>query len=113
MKSDQRSFLKKTALGVIGTITIPNIIPSKVLGTSFPSNRINVAIIGCGRRVVSNNIPQLLDSKQAQIVAVCDVDSWRLANAQKQAIEYYSNEKGTKMNGSALQPQSNMSIPFN
>jgi myo-inositol 2-dehydrogenase / D-chiro-inositol 1-dehydrogenase len=99
MKPTRRTFLKQGALGTVSAITIPTIIPSIVLGRSAPSNLISMAVIGCGRQTVQFNIPQLLASKNAQIVAVCDLDSWRLANAQKQVNDYYSKQKGTSYNG--------------
>lgn len=99
MKPTRRSFLKQTVIGTAGAIAIPTIIPSIVLGSSAPSNLISMAVIGCGRQTIQPNIPQLLASKNAQIVAVCDLDSWRLANAQKQVNDYYSKEKGTSYNG--------------
>jgi myo-inositol 2-dehydrogenase/D-chiro-inositol 1-dehydrogenase len=43
----------------------------------------------------------LLESKSAQIVAVCDVDSWRLASAQEQVNDYYAKAKGASYNGCA------------
>lgn len=98
---NRRTFLKNSACGVVGAVAIPTIIRSEVLGHSSPSNRINVAMIGCGRQAVNVNIPQLLESKNARIAAVCDVDSWRLANAQKQVNDYYSKVKGTNYNGCA------------
>ena len=99
MKPNRRTFLKQSAIGTVGAITIPAIIPSTVLGRSAPSNLISMAVIGCGRQTIQPNIPQLLESKNARIVAVCDLDSWRLANAQKQVNDYYSKEKGTSYNG--------------
>ncbi|MGV8090400.1 MAG: Gfo/Idh/MocA family oxidoreductase [Mangrovibacterium sp.] len=99
MKPTRRTFLKNTALGTAGTLVVPTILPSRVFGSPAPSNRINVAVIGCGRQSVAPNIPQLLASKHAQVVGVCDVDTWRLANAQKQVNDYYSKEKGTSYNG--------------
>ena len=99
MKTTRRSFIKNTAIGAAGAIAIPTILPSNIFGNPAPSNRITVAMIGCGRQTVQPNIPQLLGSKNAQIVAVCDLDSWRLDNAQKQVNDYYSKEKGTRYNG--------------
>jgi len=99
MKPTRRTFLKQTAVGTIGAITIPTIIPSSVLGSSAPSNLINIAVIGLGRQTITPNIPQLLASKNAQIVGVCDLDSWRLANGQKQVNDYYSKAKGISYNG--------------
>jgi predicted dehydrogenase len=99
MKSSRRTFLKQTALGAAGTLVIPTILPSSVFGSSAPSNQINVAVIGCGRQSVTPNIPQLLASKHAHLVGVCDVDAWRLANAVKQVNDEYSKQKGTTYNG--------------
>lgn len=99
MKNNRRAFLKHSAIGTLGTITIPTIISSSARGGSAPSNLINVAVIGCGRQTVQFNIPQLLESKNAQIIAVCDLDSWRLANARKQVNDYYSKAKGASYNG--------------
>jgi len=99
MKSTRRNFLKNTTVGAAGALIIPTILPSSVFGGSAPSNRINVAVIGCGRQSVTPNIPQLLSSKHAQLVGVCDVDSWRLGNAVKQVNDEYSKQKGSTYNG--------------
>jgi predicted dehydrogenase len=99
MKSTRRNFLKNTTVGAAGALIIPTILPSSVFGGSAPSNRINVAVIGCGRQSVTPNIPQLLSSKHAQLVGVCDIDSWRLANAVKQVNDEYSKQKGSVYNG--------------
>jgi len=99
MNSTRRTFLKQTAMGAAGTLIIPTILPSNVFGSAAPSNRINVAVIGCGRQSVTPNIPQLLTSPHANIVGVCDVDAWRLANAVKQVNDEYTNQKGTSYKG--------------
>lgn len=99
MKSTRRTFLKYTALGAAGTLVIPTIVPSSVFGLSAPSNRINIAVIGCGRQSVTPNIPQLLASQHAQLVGVCDLDAWRLDNAVKQVNNEYSKQKGTSYYG--------------
>jgi len=99
MNNTRRSFLKKAALGTAGAFVIPTIVPSYLLGNSAPSNRINVAMIGIGRQTISPNIPQFLKSDNAQIIAVCDVDSWRLGNGQKQVNDYYSQQKGFDYKG--------------
>jgi myo-inositol 2-dehydrogenase/D-chiro-inositol 1-dehydrogenase len=109
METNRRDFLKKTSLLAAGSLILPSIltpsfgmptiVPASVLGKKAPSNRINIAVIGCGRQSVSPNIPQLLRSEHAQVLAVCDVDSWRLSNAQKQVNDYYSKQKGSPYNG--------------
>jgi len=95
----RRDFIKSAAMGTAGAITMPTIVPSYLLDRRSPANRINVAVIGIGRQTVSPNIPQFLKSENAQIVAVCDVDSWRLANGQKQVDNYYSQQKGSAYKG--------------
>ncbi|HUX58581.1 MAG TPA: Gfo/Idh/MocA family oxidoreductase [Bacteroidales bacterium] len=99
MKTGRRSFLKKTALGTAGAFVLPTLVPSYLLGKKAPGNRINVAVIGIGRQTVNPNIPQFLKSDNAQIVAVCDVDSWRLANGQKQVNDHYAQQKGFTYKG--------------
>jgi len=97
--NSRRTFLKRSALGTLGALAIPTVVPSYLLGSDSPGNRINVAMIGIGRQTVSPNIPQFLKSDHAQIVAVCDVDSWRLANGKKQVNDYYSAQKGFSYEG--------------
>ena len=97
--NQRREFLKKSATIVAGSILAPTIVPSSVFGNHAPGNRITVGCIGLGRQMVDPNIPQLLKSPHAQVVAVCDVDTWRLNNAQKQVDEYYANEQGTTYKG--------------
>ena len=91
--NQRRHFLKQSAALVTGGLVMPFVVPSSVLGKAAPSNRITVACIGLGRQMVNPNIPQLLKSPHAQIVAVCDVDTWRLSNAQKQVDEHYTKER--------------------
>ena len=116
---NRRTFLKDSACAVAGTLgaaagalgaapntptgpgAAPAFVPASVLGRSSPSNRINVAMIGVGRQTVGVNIPQLLESRNAQIVAVCDVDSWRLTMARKQVNDFYAQDKGSGYNGCA------------
>jgi len=91
----RRAFLKRAAAFSAGGMAMPAIVPSSVFGQAAPSNRITVGCIGLGRQMVNPNIPQLLKSPHAKIVAVCDVDTWRLANAQKQVDEHYAKQSGT------------------
>jgi len=99
MNKSRRTFIRKTVMGTAGAFTLPYIIPSYVTGKAAPSNRINVAVIGLGRQTVNPNIPQFLKSDHAQIVAVCDVDAWRLENGRKQVNDFYSEQKGSVYKG--------------
>jgi predicted dehydrogenase len=86
----RREFLKAT--GVAGAVAaFPFIVPSTVFGKNAPSNRINVAMIGMGRQAYYSNLPGFLNSDDTQVVAVCDVDQWRLDHAKKKVDEFYGN----------------------
>lgn len=95
----RREFIRSAGLAATGAFAMPEIVSSALLHSASPSNRINVAVIGLGRQTVNPNIPQFLKSDNAQIVAVCDVDSWRLANGLKQVNDYYSGQKGSSWKG--------------
>jgi myo-inositol 2-dehydrogenase/D-chiro-inositol 1-dehydrogenase len=99
MKIKRRDFIRNTAMGTAGALTVPSILPSYLFSKSAPGNQINVAIIGLGRQTVNPNIPQFLKSENARIIAVCDVDSWRLANGQKQVNDFYSQQKRLNYKG--------------
>ncbi|MCU0246760.1 MAG: Gfo/Idh/MocA family oxidoreductase [Bryobacter sp.] len=70
----------------------PLFVPARLLGKSAPSKRITVGMIGVGRQTVTVNLPQFLSMADVQVVAVCDVDSWRLANARRQVEAAYSKQ---------------------
>lgn len=55
-----------------------------------PSDRINIAIIGCGKMANDYHLPSLLEQPDTQIVAVCEVDENRRVHALQRVSEYYS-----------------------
>jgi len=73
-------------------LSVPVFVPSAVLGAGAvpPSNRITLGIIGTGRQSMYANIPGFLHQPDCQVVAVCDVDSWRLERARRKVEEFYS-----------------------
>ncbi len=75
-------------------IAAPMIVPASVFGASAPSNRINVGFIGTGRQAFGANLPQMMAVPGVQVVAVCDVDSWRMAEAQAYVNAYYAKRDG-------------------
>lgn len=88
----RRAFLKGTATAGLA-LSVPAMIPSSVLGqgaAAAPSNRITLAIIGTGRQSMYANIPGFLHQPDCQIVAVCDVDSWRMERARRKVEEFYA-----------------------
>jgi myo-inositol 2-dehydrogenase/D-chiro-inositol 1-dehydrogenase len=88
----RRDFLKSTAL--TASIGIPSIVPSSVFGKNAPSNRITVGFIGTGRQVFASNLPQMMAVEGVQVTTVCDVDSWRMTEAQKVVNDFYAKKNG-------------------
>lgn len=65
---------RRQFVAVAGTaVAAPAIVPSSVFGANAPSNRINVALIGCGNQS-RVDLPSMLRQPDAQVVAVCDVN---------------------------------------
>lgn len=93
----RREFLKSSAVVAAGaTLVGLTIVPSSVLGANAPSNRITVGMIGMGRQAFHSNLKSFLNSPDTQVVAVCDVDAWRLDNACKAVEKHYA--KGRRSN---------------
>jgi predicted dehydrogenase len=90
----RRRFLK-TATVVGAVCAAPTVVPASALGAegrAAPSERIHVGMIGLGRQAKFYNIRQFLEMPEVQVVAVCDVDSWRLANGRRQVEEAYATK---------------------
>jgi myo-inositol 2-dehydrogenase / D-chiro-inositol 1-dehydrogenase len=82
---DRREFLMKSACAASATV-----LPARVSGAVAPENRINVGFIGTGRQVFGANLKQMLAVPGVQVVTVCDVDSWRMAEAQRYVNNFYA-----------------------
>jgi myo-inositol 2-dehydrogenase / D-chiro-inositol 1-dehydrogenase len=77
----RRRFLAATGAAAGAELAVPAIIPASALGADgkvAPSNRIGVGMIGLGRQAVAYNLWPFVESSDAQVVALCDVDRWRL-----------------------------------
>ena len=48
-----------------------------------------------GRQAYYSNLKSFLAASDVQVVAVCDVDAWRLDNARKAVEEHYGKEQAT------------------
>jgi myo-inositol 2-dehydrogenase/D-chiro-inositol 1-dehydrogenase len=93
MKSDKmnnintitrRQFLKGSVVAATGFL-VPTIVPDSVFGANAPSNRITLGCIGVGRQGIGD-MREFMGLKEAQVIAVCDVDSKRTDYA-KQLVE--------------------------
>lgn len=92
----RRMFIKKAAATAVGTAVFPTIVPSSVFGKNAPSNKIHIGQIGCGRIARDHDMAETIKYDKAQFVAVCDIDSKRLADGKKYVDEYYAKKAGKK-----------------
>ena len=90
----RRQFLKTTATAILAA---PTILPSSVWAApTSPNDRITLGFIGMGRQNQSL-VKGFRHNRDVQIVAVCDVDTTRRANAKKTIEDYYATrtERGS------------------
>ena len=90
----RRGFLKNVTTAGIGMMASPYVVPSSVLGKKAPSNRINIGMIGTGRQAIRVNLSQFLKLDSCRVVAVNDVDHWRMQQAANKVNEHYGNSNG-------------------
>ena len=98
----RRTFLTTAARGAaVATVAagFPAIVPASVFGQTAPSNRINVGAIGTGRISRGHDLPGIWQHATARIVAVCDVDSRRVADARTLVNAYYTKTTGKPYDG--------------
>ncbi len=93
---EKNSFLTRRQLvksiGAAGLVSaFPSVVPSSVFGKSAPSNRITVGMVGMGRQALHANLKPFLYSDDARVVAVCDVDKWRLTRAKSEVDKHYKS----------------------
>jgi myo-inositol 2-dehydrogenase/D-chiro-inositol 1-dehydrogenase len=96
-KSSRRSFLKTSFAGTTGLILLPDFIPSRLFGADAPSKKIQVAQIGCGR-MGRSDMGNVMNESLARVVAVCDLDSHRLAEGKKMAEDFYTQRGESGVN---------------
>ncbi|XOV90979.1 MAG: Gfo/Idh/MocA family protein [Bacteroidota bacterium] len=90
----RRHFMKKTASASAIAFAVPTIVPSSVFGKNAPSNTINIGQIGCGRIARDHDMASTLRYDQAKMIAVCDLDSNRMADGKKLVEETYMKRTG-------------------
>ena len=92
----RRSLIKAGAAAAVG---FPAIVPSSVFGATAPSNRINIGAIGVGRISRVHDMPSVWRYDDAHIVAVCDLDTRRVALGQQLVDETYARKTGKPYSG--------------
>lgn len=94
----RRTFLRTAAaLGLA-----PAIVPASALGRSLQaaaSERITVGLIGAGRQLFYKNWPQFARMPDVQVVAVCDVDAWRLQQVHGAIEKHYAAQAAAGTHG--------------
>ena len=97
---NRKEFIKRSGIATVGGLIIPTIVPSTVFGKNAPGNRINIGMIGVGRQAVSANLKNgFLKLDNCQVIAINDVDSWRMENAAKVINQAYASKTGIKYSG--------------
>lgn len=94
-KINRRDFLRKTTGAALGTLSLPHIIPSSVLGKAghvAASNRITVGCIGLGNQGWAL-LRGFLGRPDAQIVAVCDVHATRRQGTREAVEKHYADRQ--------------------
>ena len=91
MKSSRREFLRAAAVA-----GFPTIVPAHVLGQNAPSNLIQVGQLGTGRIARASEFPGILrHAYVARFVAVCDIDTVRLADGKELVESAYARRFGS------------------
>jgi hypothetical protein len=92
----RRGFLDLSIKSTIATTAVisgfPTIVPASVFGKNAPSNRITIGAIGTGRISRGHDMPGVWKFDNAQIIAVCDVDSNRAKLAKDLVVDTYSKK---------------------
>ena len=101
--ASRRRFVKTVIAGAaaspLAANGFPSIVPASVFGAHAPSNRINVGAIGTGRISRDHDMPGVWRHDGARIIAVCDVDSKRVAEAKQLVNDHYAKKLGKPYDG--------------
>ena len=88
---NRRSFLKHSTVAASSAFMF-HTVPASVLGASAPSNRIGIGMVGTGRQAMHVNFPRFSRIDNCQVVAINDVDAWRLSSAKAKVSETYAKQ---------------------
>src|SRR5215471_7224462 len=96
LQLSRRQFLKLSVAGAAGTLAVPTLVPSSVFGQNAPSGKTHIGQIGCGRIANEMDMPGILKHDIARVVAVCDLDSNRLAKAKARVEKHYADKASSE-----------------
>jgi myo-inositol 2-dehydrogenase / D-chiro-inositol 1-dehydrogenase len=86
--NDRRNFIKSAVAAAAGVIAVPTIIPSCARGGKgriAPSDKVRVALLGCGNQG-GWDIIEFAKDERVQVVALCDVN--------RESLGYWSGSAG-------------------
>ncbi|MEO0796837.1 MAG: Gfo/Idh/MocA family oxidoreductase [Verrucomicrobiota bacterium] len=88
---NRRQFISRSTLATVGALA-PQIIPSRLLGASAPSNEITAAFIGTGGHGTGRNLTCMLACPNVRVVAVCDCNLSKTEAAKAKVNEKFGNQ---------------------
>ncbi|HEY7055887.1 MAG TPA: Gfo/Idh/MocA family oxidoreductase [Vicinamibacterales bacterium] len=100
--TSRREFMATAGGGLLASSVaagFPAIVPASVLGPHAPSNQITVGAIGTGRISRVHDLPGIWRYDTARIMAVCDLDSHRVADAKTLINGQYAKKTGQPYDG--------------
>ena len=92
-------FSRRTIMKGAAAAGAPMIVPATVFGRNAPSNRITIGAIGVGRISRGHDLVETMKHDDAQVVAVCDVDTKRLRAGIELVDQTYSGKAGRAYSG--------------
>jgi predicted dehydrogenase len=99
---NRRRFIKTGLSGTAGAFFAPTILPDLLSAHTGVNDKINIGCIGVGR-MGKGDLTDILPFDEIKVIAVCDVDAWRLENAKKQVESHYALQtKNGKYAGCAV-----------
>jgi predicted dehydrogenase len=101
-QASRREFIATAGKSIVASSVVagfPAIVPASVFGAASPSNRINVGAIGTGRISRGHDMPGIWKHDTARIMAVCDLDSVRTADARTLVNGHYAARTGKPYDG--------------
>jgi predicted dehydrogenase len=90
MKMNRRLFVGRSLAAAAGAWAGPLILSGRAIGENAPSKRVTIGMIGVGRWGSDVNLKPFLAMPDVQVVAVSDVDAWRLDTARTRVEQHYA-----------------------
>ena len=88
----QQPINRRQFIGTLGLLSVPLILPSRLLGQDAPSKKITLGFIGTGMHGIGVNLMNFLCLEDARVLAVCDVKGSHAAEAKGIVDAKYGNK---------------------